>query len=60
VEQSLAAVSLEPEEARLLRLPAGTAAFLLSRLSFTRDGPLAHSRYWLRGDRPVFVDAFEP
>lgn len=60
VEQSLEAVGLGPDEARHLGLPAGRAAFLLTRTTWGHDGPLAIARYWIRGDRHTFLGDFEP
>lgn len=60
VEQTLEAVSLEADEARLLELPSGTACFLMRRVSFDVIGRLSLARYFVRGDRGAFVSAFEP
>lgn len=60
VEQTLDALNLEPDEARLLGLPSGTASFLMRRVSFDALGPLSLARYFVRGDRGAFVSDFEP
>ncbi len=60
VEQTLEAVNLDPTRARLLELPTGGACFLMTRSSYTTDGIIGFSRYWVRGDRGAFVSAFEP
>ena len=60
VEQTLETANLEHENAKLLELPAGTSAFLMKRISFFGDLPLAYTRYWVRSDRRAFVSVFEP
>ncbi len=60
VEQTLDAINLESEEARLLELPTGTACFLMRRVSFDALGPLSHAQYFVRGDRGAFISDFEP
>lgn len=60
VEQTLDAVSLDAPRARLLEVQAGQAAFLMTRHSYTPEGILGFSRYWVRGDGGAFVSAFEP
>jgi DNA-binding GntR family transcriptional regulator len=60
VEQTLETANLEHENAALLELPVGAACFLMKRISFSGDSPLAYTRYWVRGDRRAFVSVFEP
>ncbi|GEM47478.1 MULTISPECIES: GntR family transcriptional regulator [Deinococcus] len=60
VEQSLEAVNLRQEEAELLRVPVGTAAFLLRRTTYSGPTRVAYVNYWVRGDRYAFQDSFEP
>ena len=60
VEQTLEAVTLDLTRAKLLEVPNGTAAFLMSRHSYTPTGILGFSRYWVRGDGGAFASAFEP
>jgi DNA-binding GntR family transcriptional regulator len=60
VEQTLETANLEYENAKLLELPVGTSAFLMKRISFSGDLPLAYTRYWVRSDRRAFVSVFEP
>lgn len=60
VEQSLEAVNLRAEEAELLRVPVGTAAFLLRRTTYSGNKRVAYVNYWVRGDRYAFQDSFEP
>ncbi|MBB6099812.1 DNA-binding GntR family transcriptional regulator [Deinobacterium chartae] len=60
VEQSLEAVNLRAEEAELLRVPLGTAAFLLRRATYAGTRRVAYVNYWVRGDRYAFQDTFEP
>ncbi len=60
VEQHLEAVNLRQEEAELLRVPHGTAAFLLRRTTFSGPQRVSYVNYWVRGDRYAFQDSFEP
>lgn len=60
VEQSLEAVNLRPEEAELLRVPVGTAAFLMRRTTYSAAQRVSYVNYWIRGDRYTFQDSFEP
>ncbi|AFZ66516.1 GntR family transcriptional regulator [Deinococcus peraridilitoris] len=60
VEQTLEAVNLRQEEADLLRVPLGTAAFLLRRTTFGGMQRISYVNYWVRGDRYAFQDSFEP
>lgn len=60
VEQNLVAVNLRQEEADLLRVPLGTAAFLLRRTTFSGQKRASYVNYWVRGDRYAFQDTFEP
>lgn len=60
VEQTLEAVALDPQRAKLLGVANGAAAFLMTRHSFTPEGVLGFSRYWVRGDGGAFASAFEP
>ena len=60
VEQTLETTNLEHEIAALLELAVGTACFLMKRVSFSGDVPLAYTRYLVRGDRRAFVSVFEP
>lgn len=60
VEQTLDAVNLDLTRARLLETQNGAAAFLMTRQSFTPNGILGFSRYWVRGDGGAFASAFEP
>jgi len=60
VEQSLEAVNLRHEEAELLQVPPGTAAFLLRRTSYSGPRRVSYVNYWIRGDRYTFQDSFEP
>ncbi|MPY66776.1 GntR family transcriptional regulator [Deinococcus sp. SDU3-2] len=60
VEQNLEAVNLRQEEAELLRVPLGTAAFLLRRTSYSGPQRVSYVNYWVRGDRYAFQDSFEP
>ena len=60
VEQHLEAVNLRQEEADLLRVPLGTAAFLLRRTTFSAQQRVSYINYWVRGDRYAFQDSFEP
>lgn len=60
VEQNLEAVNLRQEEADLLQMPLGTAAFLLRRTTYSGQDRVSHANYWVRGDRYTFQDHFEP
>lgn len=60
VEQNLEAVNLRQEEADLLRVPPGTAAFLLRRTTYSDNRRASYVNYWVRGDRYAFQDNFEP
>lgn len=60
VEQTLEAVNLRQEEADLLRVPLGTAAFLLRRTTYSGQKRASYVNYWVRGDRYAFQDTFEP
>jgi len=60
VEQSLEAVNLRQEEADLLGVALGTAAFLIRRTSYSGIKRVAYINYWVRGDRYAFQDSFEP
>lgn len=60
VEQNLEAVNLRQEEADLLRVPIGTAAFLLRRTTYSGQQRVSYVNYWVRGDRYAFQDSFEP
>lgn len=60
VEQNLEAVNLRQEEAELLRVPLGTAAFLLRRTTYSGLKRASYVNYWVRGDRYAFQDTFEP
>lgn len=60
VEQSLEAVNLRAEEAKLLRMGLGSAAFLMRRVTYSGAQRVSYASYWLRGDRAVFQDSFEP
>ena len=60
VEQNLEAVNLRQEEADLLRVPLGTAAFLLRRTTYSGQKRASYVNYWVRGDRYAFQDTFEP
>ncbi|MFC4452155.1 GntR family transcriptional regulator [Deinococcus sonorensis] len=60
VEQNLEAVNLRQEEADLLRVPLGTAAFLLRRTTYSGSKRISYVNYWVRGDRYAFQDSFEP
>ena len=60
VEQSLEAVNLRQEESDLLRVPLGTAAFLLRRTTYSGARRASYVNYWVRGDRYAFQDSFEP
>ena len=60
VEQALEAVNLRQEEADLLRVPVGTAAFLLRRTTYSGNQRVSYVNYWVRGDRYTFQDSFEP
>lgn len=60
VEQNLEAVNLRQEEADLLRVPVGTAAFLLRRTTYSGVQRVSYVNYWVRGDRYAFQDTFEP
>lgn len=60
VEQNLEAVNLRQEEADLLRVPPGTAAFLLRRTTYSGTRRASYVNYWVRGDRYAFQDSFEP
>ncbi|MEF2278792.1 GntR family transcriptional regulator [Deinococcus sp. YIM 134068] len=60
VEQNLEAVNLRQEEADLLRVPLGTAAFLLRRTTYSGPKRVSYVNYWVRGDRYAFQDSFEP
>lgn len=60
VEQTLEAVNLRQEEADLLRVPLGTAAFLLRRTTYSGPKRVSYVNYWVRGDRYAFQDSFEP
>lgn len=60
VEQNLEAVNLRQEEAELLRVPVGTAAFLLRRTTYSNNQRATYVNYWVRGDRYAFQDSFEP
>ncbi|MDV6374362.1 GntR family transcriptional regulator [Deinococcus arenicola] len=60
VEQNLEAVNLRQEEADLLRVPLGTAAFLLRRTTYSGSKRASYVNYWVRGDRYAFQDTFEP
>ena len=60
VEQALEAVNLRQEEADLLRVPVGTAAFLLRRTTYSGAQRVSYVNYWVRGDRYAFQDSFEP
>ena len=60
VEQALEAVNLRQEEADLLRVPVGTAAFLLRRTTYSGTKRVSYVNYWVRGDRYAFQDSFEP
>ncbi len=60
VEQSLEAVNLRQEEAELLRVPVGTAAFLMRRTTYSGAQRVSYVNYWVRGDRYAFQDSFEP
>ena len=60
VEQNLEAVNLRQEEAELLRVPIGTAAFLLRRTTYSGQKRASYVNYWVRGDRYAFQDTFEP
>ena len=60
VEQNLEAVNLRQEEAELLRVPLGTAAFLLRRTTYSDNKRASYANYWVRGDRYAFQDTFEP
>ena len=48
------------EESDLLRVPVGTAAFLLRRTTFSGPRRVSYVNYWVRGDRYAFQDSFEP
>ncbi|ADV68426.1 GntR family transcriptional regulator [Deinococcus maricopensis] len=60
VEQTLEAVNLRQEEADLLRVPVGTASFLLRRTTYSGTKRVSYVNYWVRGDRYAFQDSFEP
>ena len=60
VQQSLEAVNLRQEESDLLRVPLGTAAFLLRRTTYSGARRASYVNYWVRGDRYTFQDSFEP
>jgi DNA-binding GntR family transcriptional regulator len=60
VEQSLEAVNLRQEEADFLRVPLGTAAFLIRRTTYSGIKRVSYINYWVRGDRYAFQDSFEP
>ncbi len=60
VDQSLEAVNLRGEESELLRVPLGTAAFLLRRTTYLGEVRLSYANYWVRSDRYAFQDSFEP
>ncbi|MFC6592365.1 GntR family transcriptional regulator [Deinococcus lacus] len=59
LEQNLEAVNLQPEEAELLRLPVGAAAFLLRRTTYQGEQRVSYANYWLRSDRHAFQDSFD-
>lgn len=60
VEQTLEAVNLRQEESELLRVPLGTAAFLMRRTTYSGPKRVSYVNYWVRGDRYAFQDSFEP
>ncbi|AZI41507.1 GntR family transcriptional regulator [Deinococcus psychrotolerans] len=60
VEQALEAVNLRQEESDLLRVPVGSAAFLLRRTTYSGTKRVSYVNYWVRGDRYAFQDSFEP
>lgn len=60
VEQTLETVNLRQEESDLLRVPLGTAAFLLRRTTYSGTRRVSYINYWVRGDRYAFQDSFEP
>ena len=60
VEQNLEAVNLRQEEADLLRVPLGTASFLLRRTTYSGQKRVSYVNYLVRGDRYAFQDSFEP
>ena len=43
-----------------LRVPLGTAAFLLRRTTYSGARRVSYVNYWVRGDRYTFQDTFEP
>jgi GntR family transcriptional regulator len=46
-----AVASLDQADAKLLRVPKGSPAFLVERLTLAADGPVEHTRSQIRGDR---------
>ncbi|WHZ19156.1 MAG: putative transcriptional regulator of N-Acetylglucosamine utilization, GntR family [Rhodanobacteraceae bacterium] len=54
--QRLRAVNFNAEQARLLKLPPGSAGLALERRSFLADGRVVEfTRSWYRGDLYDFV-----
>jgi len=60
VMQSLEAVDLRQEEAELLGVPLGAAAFLMRRTIFSKSRRISYVNYWIRGDRFRFQEYFTP
>ncbi|AFZ69200.1 GntR family transcriptional regulator [Deinococcus peraridilitoris] len=60
VEQHLETVNLRQEEAQLLRVPLGTAAFLMRRTVYSSERRVSYVNYWIRSDRFTFQERFTP
>jgi GntR family transcriptional regulator len=52
--QTIEAVRLEPEDARLLTVPAGSAALLIRRVGYVSGVPVEYAIDYYRGDRTKF------
>jgi GntR family transcriptional regulator len=59
IEQSMTAVGLSPELARLFGEKAGYPAFFFQRLAYAFDAPITYVEYTMRGDM-AFRDSFTP
>jgi GntR family transcriptional regulator len=52
--QTIESVSLNEEDARLLTVPAGSAALLIRRVGYAKGVPVEYAIDFYRGDRTKF------
>jgi GntR family transcriptional regulator len=59
VRQRITAVSLSSEMAEIFGEAGGYPAFYIERVTYTRENPITHVQYYIRGDM-AFEDTFTP